>query len=60
MAERTENEKAVLDFDADLKKLLARAKRRSEQLWPGVVGQLEMAQHQLRMMLHPEDQGRAR
>jgi len=58
--DRTENEKAVLDFDADLKKLLQRAKRRSDQLWPGVVGQLEMAQHHLRSMMHPEDHGRAR
>ena len=58
MSERTENEKAVLDFDAELKKLLTRAKRRQDQLWPGVAGQLEMAQHHIRSMMHPDDQAR--
>jgi hypothetical protein len=60
MADRTENEKAAMDFDGELKKLMKLAKRRSDQLWPGVVGQLEMAQHQLRSMMHPDDQAKAR
>ena len=60
MSERTENEKAAADFDADLRKVLKQAKRRTEQLWPGVVGQLEMAQHHVRSMMHPDDAERAR
>jgi hypothetical protein len=60
MSERTENEKAVADFDGELRKLLKTAKRRSDQLWPGVVGALEMAQHHTRSMMHPDDQAKAR
>jgi hypothetical protein len=60
MSERSENEKAATEFDADLRKLLKSAKRRSEQLWPGVVGQLEMAQHHVRSMMHPDDAEKAR
>jgi hypothetical protein len=60
MADRTENEKAASEFDADLRKLLKQAKRRNEQLWPGVVGQLEMAQHHTRSMMHPDDAAKAR
>lgn len=58
MSERTETEKAAKDFDGDLSKLLKAAKRRSEQLWPGVAGQLELAQHQVRSMMHPDDMAR--
>jgi hypothetical protein len=59
MAERTENEKAAASFDVELTSLMKRAKKRSEQLWPGVVGQLEMAQHHVRRMMHPDDAAKA-
>lgn len=59
MSERSETEKAALEFDGDLSKLLKRARRRSEQLWLGVAGQLEIAQHHLRSMMHPDDAEKA-
>jgi hypothetical protein len=55
MAERTENEKAAAAFDVQLTAVMKSAKKRNEQLWPGVVGQLEMAQHRVREMMHPDD-----
>lgn len=54
-SKRTDNEEAAADFDVQLTALLDLAKERSDQLWPGVIGQLEMAQHQLRSMMHPDD-----
>jgi len=55
MAERTENEKAAASFDVQLTAILKSARKRTDQLWPGVVGQLEMAQHRVRDMMHPDD-----
>jgi hypothetical protein len=55
MTDRTDNERTVLQFDGELSKLLKAAKRRPEQLWPSVLNQLELAQHQLRSMMHPDD-----
>ncbi|MGY3588053.1 hypothetical protein [Bradyrhizobium sp. USDA 4350] len=52
---RTDNESAAVDFDDQLSALLDMARERTDQLWPGVVGQLQMAQYQVRQMMHPED-----
>lgn len=52
---RTESEATAVDFDVQLSALIDMAKERNEQLWPGVVGQLEVAQHNVRSMMHPED-----
>jgi hypothetical protein len=60
MSERNENEKAAASFDVQLTALMKSAKKRNEQLWPGVVGQLEMAQHHVRSMMHPDDAAKAR
>lgn len=57
MAERTENEKAAASFDTELTSILKRAKKRSEQVWPRVINQLEMAQYAVRDMMHPDDRG---
>lgn len=53
--ERTENEKAAASFDVQLTAILKSAKKRNDQLWPGVVGQMEIAQQYVRQMMHPED-----
>lgn len=60
MSDRTENQKAAAEFDADLRKLMKAARRRSDQLWPGVIGKMEMAQHSVRAMMHPDDAEKAR
>lgn len=56
-SKRTDNESAAADFDVQLGALLDMAKERSDQLWPGVVGQLQIAQQNVRQMMHPEDVG---
>jgi hypothetical protein len=60
MPERTENEKAAASFDVQLTAVLKTARKRSDQLWPGVVGSLEMAQERLRNMMHPDDLAKLR
>jgi hypothetical protein len=54
-AENTEN--AASKFDDKLQKLIKRAKKQREMLWPAVVSKLELARADVKAMIKIYDSG---
>jgi hypothetical protein len=60
MVKLTDIEKAANEFDAELHKLIRRAKKHTEMLWPDVVEKLELARTDVRAMMKVGLRGRDR
>jgi hypothetical protein len=57
MSELKNTESAASKFDNKLHKLIKRAKKQREMLWPSVVSKLELARADVRAMIKVYDSG---